>query len=79
MIDQIKADSKDRLWIRSFEGYGTELATWVIVLPDGKPMARALLPTSIRLLEIGTDYLLGLNRDADGVETVEFYRYRLPS
>jgi len=79
LIDQIQADSKDRLWVRTFEGYGTGLATWMIVLPGGRPLARAILPTAMKLLEVGSDYLLGLTRDADGVESVGLYHYRLPS
>lgn len=79
LIDQIRADVGDRLWVRTFTGYGSDLATWLILRPGGRPMAKALLPSGLRVLEIGKDYLLGVLRDADGVESVGLYRFQLPA
>lgn len=77
LIDQIHADSEDRLWVRTFRGYGSAQATWLIVGQDGKTLADAILPRNLQPLEIGPDYLLGLSRDTVGVETVGLYRVQL--
>lgn len=79
LIDQIHADSEDRLWVRTFQEYGSAHATWLIVGNEGQRLAEASLPRNLQILEIGPDYLLGLSRDADGVETVGLYPFRLPA
>jgi hypothetical protein len=79
LIDQIQADVGDRLWVRTFTGYGSDLATWLILRPEGRPIAQAILPSELQVLEIGKDYLLGVLRDADGVESVGLYRFKLPA
>ena len=77
LIDQIHADSEDRLWVRTFQGYGSAQSAWLIVGEDGKTLANAILPRNLQPLEIGPDYLLGLSRDTVGVETVGLYRVQL--
>jgi hypothetical protein len=79
LIDQIHADSEDRLWVRTFQGYGSEHATWVIVGDQGQTLAEAILPRNLQVLEIGSDHMLGLSRDDADVETVRLYRLRLPA
>lgn len=79
LIDQIHVDSEDRLWVRTFRGYGSAQTTWLIVGDNGKTLAEAILPRNLEILEIGPDYLLGLSRDSVGVETVGSYRVRLPA
>ncbi len=77
LIDQVRSDPEDRLWVRTFTGYGSDPASWLVVSPAGKPLARALLPQDLQILEIGKDYLLGLTRDADQVESVGLYPLRV--
>lgn len=79
LIDQIAADGRDRLWVRTFDGYLSDSATWLILRSNGETLARAILPRRLEVLEIGEGYLMGLTRDADGVEIVEFYRMKLPT
>ena len=74
-VDRIQADAADNLWVRTFDNYGTRLATWVIVSSTGQPLAVAVSPRSLRVLEIGRDYLLGVSADSDGVERVLVYRF----
>lgn len=79
LIDEVQVDSRDRLWVRTFAGYGTKLATWIVLSPEGRPLFRVMMPDALRTLEIGDSYVLGLARDADGVESVSFHPIRLPS
>ncbi len=78
LIDELHADARDRLWVRTFAGYGTDLATWILLSPDGRPLLQALLPGGLRILEIGDRHLLGLAKDADDVESVALYSLRSP-
>jgi hypothetical protein len=75
LIDQIRADLAGNLWVRTFDNYGTPVATWVIFSPQGTPIALAATRRSLNVLEIGKDYLIGSRRDDDGVELVDLYTF----
>lgn len=66
-IDRIVADAADRLWIRTFREYRKEWSDWLILDPTGHPLARVALPERLQVIELGTDYVLGLARDSEGV------------
>ena len=77
LIADIVADSENRLWVKTFDNYLTPYATWLIVSADGRLIARAVTSATLRPLEIGGDYLLGIIRDADDVESVVLLRHTL--
>jgi hypothetical protein len=52
---------------------------WIAFDSAGRYRCRVLLPTAGELLEVGSDYLLLLDRDADGVEQVTQYALAPPS
>jgi hypothetical protein len=64
------------LWVKTFDNYLTPHAVWLIIAPGGRIVARAVASASLRPLEIGRDYLLGVAYDDDGVETVVLHRFR---
>ncbi len=74
-IDRIHADAGNNLWVRTFDNFGTTVATWIIVSPDGTPQAVAATPRNLRILEIGLSHLVGVTRDADEVEEVVLYHF----
>lgn len=74
-IDRIHADAGNNLWVRTFDNFGTTVATWIIVSPDGTPQAVAATPRNLRILEIGMNHLVGVTRDADEVEEVVMYHF----
>ena len=73
-VDQIRADSDDNLWIKTFDNYQTGIATWLIVSSAGSPRAVMAAPRGLRILEIRGGYLLGVMADADGTERVTLHR-----
>ena len=73
-VDQIRADSEDNLWIRTFDNYPTGIATWLIVDAAGAPKAVMAAPRGLRILEIRGGYLLGVTADSDGTERVVLHR-----
>jgi hypothetical protein len=73
----LMADPLGRLWVRRW-ALEPERAPWDVYDAKGKPIGRALLPEGLRATELGPDYVLGVRRDANGVDLVEVYRFRLP-
>lgn len=45
-------------------------AHWMVMSADGRELAAVRMPAGVELLEVGANAILGLHRDADGVETV---------
>lgn len=72
-IDQIQADTDDRLWVRTFNNFDQDIATWLVVSRTGTVLAAVSSPRNLQILEIGRGFLLGLARDSEGVERVELY------
>lgn len=76
MIADIAADSEDRIWVRTFDNYLSPYATWLVISPLGRQVARVVTLGSLRPLEIGRGYLIGVARDSDDVETVVLFRFQ---
>lgn len=76
MIAEIAADSENRIWARTFDNYLSPYATWLVISSSGRQVARVVAPRSLRPLEIGRGYLIGVARDADDVETVVLFRFQ---
>lgn len=69
-VDQLIADAHGLLWLRSSPGPADTAALWVVLSPQGNTVTRALLPRRIRVIEIGDDYVAGVETDALGVQRV---------
>ncbi len=74
-FESIRGDTHNQLWIRTFDNYQTETATWLIVDQQGVPRAAMAAPRRLRILEIGSSYLLGVAIDSIGVERVQLYNF----
>lgn len=77
------ARSTGEVWIGDFRprdrlrgsGVGpTEQRTWNVFGPDGSWRSTVALPARFQLTDAGIDYVLGVLRDNDDVETVVMYR-----
>jgi hypothetical protein len=84
---QFLADHAGRLWVRAANvadapGAGQLNTTplvasvWSVFNPDGGWLCDVTLPARFMPNDIGADYVLGVSRDSDGVETVVQYRLR---
>jgi hypothetical protein len=74
LIADLVADGADNVWVRTYDNYLTDYATWLVVSAHGRLVARVVAPRDFRPLEIGSDYVLGVFRDGDGVEVVRVHR-----
>ncbi len=67
---RVLLDRDDRIWVEEYAAIPGETSVWLVFARDGALVARATMPQRLTPMEIGTDYLLGVERDALDVESV---------
>jgi hypothetical protein len=72
-FDAMIYDLAAHLWVRDNAMLWDSTATWRVFAPDGIYLGPVEAPAHLDVLEIGPDYLLGLVRDALGVETIHLH------
>jgi hypothetical protein len=73
-FDRLVADVDDNLWIADYRDPADRQVRWRVYSSTGAPSARVVTPPDLVVLEIGRDYVLGVERPAVGVERVVLYR-----
>jgi hypothetical protein len=74
----LDVDAQGFLWVERYRGPGDEGPEYEILDPEGQWVGRISLPQEVEILEIGTDYLLVLQRDELEVEYVKLYQLFRP-
>ena len=83
-IGRVLIDPDQRLWVERFEALrlGSRLQKpgdrWTVLAPDGKPIARLLLPPNTRLEGIRGDRVAVVQRDSLDIQTVAIYSLSRP-
>jgi hypothetical protein len=72
-FDRLLVDSEGYLWVKEYGSLSPAPVRYRIYAPTGERVARAAVSGRVRLYDIGFDYLLGVNYDADGAETIVMY------
>lgn len=67
-------DSSGNLWLQDYDDRLAYTGDWNVYRPDGRFIARIRLPAGIKVYDIGSDYVLGVERDDLDVEHVRVYR-----
>lgn len=81
----VMADNLGRVWVRtpnaidgavagSLNDYSIGPSSWSVFRADGHWLGDVTMPARFTPTEIAADYVLGIARDADGVQTVVRYR-----
>ena len=70
---ELLLDADGNLWMRHFTRPGEPKPRWGIFSLEGRYLGELETPEGVRVLEIGTDYLLGLHRDELNVERARVY------
>ncbi|WP_419167830.1 hypothetical protein [Candidatus Palauibacter sp.] len=82
-LRSIHLDATGHLWVEPYFGPGVERSPFEVYAPDGTWLGSISMPPGLDRgatagsaphLEIGDDYVLGVWRDAQGVEYVRLYR-----
>jgi hypothetical protein len=74
-------DRAGRLWAESYRFPWDSLSrrTWSVFNTTGEWLGDVEFPKALRVFEIGDDYVIGVERDSDGVEYVKLYRIAKPT
>ena len=73
-FDGLILDPSGGLWIRAYPAPGESAARWSVLDGRGAVVATALMPAALTVFQIGTDHVLGVERDEFDVESVVLYR-----
>lgn len=73
---KLLAGPGNELWIHGFVEDARSPRPVIVLGSAGAPVARVELPGGLTVWEVGRDYVVGVSRDADGVETVVVHRLR---
>ncbi len=74
----IRADAEGRIWLADYRAPEEERRLWTVFSPDGHALGRVQTPDGLNVLEIGSDYVIGLIRDDLEVEHVRLHALRRP-
>lgn len=64
------------LWVQRYSGIHSDSAQYLVVDSALAPVAWVRVAAGFRVHEVGMDYVLGVHKDDDGLETVRMYRLK---
>lgn len=70
---EFRTDAEDNLWVADYLGPGQEEQKWTIFGADGSLAGTLITPPRFRILDIGSDFILGSARDELDVERAVLY------
>lgn len=70
----IAAAANGTVWVQDYTGAG-EPNDWTLYGPDGEREARLRLPERFRVMDVGEDWVLGVELDDLDVETIRIYSF----
>ncbi len=74
VFDALEVADDGRLWVRRTRMPADSLDRWDVFDREGVFVTRALLPSNLRVRQIGPDFVLALRRDELDLEQVVVYR-----
>ena len=75
-VSRVRVDRDGYAWVQRWARWGTRLAEWIVFAPFGDPIAVVSLPATFNPYDIGSDYLLGIATDNNGVQFVQQFHLR---
>ena len=75
---QLRADASGNLWVAEYRYPSDEPPTWSVFDNEFQYLGLVETPEGFEIHEIGSDYVLGVAKDADGVEHVRMYALEKP-
>ncbi|HEX2166899.1 MAG TPA: hypothetical protein VHG09_06625, partial [Longimicrobiales bacterium] len=74
---KLRVDRDGNMWVQRYRTEWDEgMSEWLIFDDDGRLTARAELPPTLTPTDIGSDYVLGIERDELELEYVRLYPLR---
>lgn len=79
VYEELFTDRQGQMWIAEYDGTEQQQTRrWLVFDSGGRLIRRVRLPAALRLLEIGSDYLLAVQPDELDVEYVRLWRREEP-
>jgi hypothetical protein len=75
-FDELLIDRVGNAWVRDYALARDSAHAWQVFDRDGRLIGAIQTPSSMRILDIGADYLLATTTDELGVERVRKYELR---
>ena len=75
-VSRLRVDREGNAWVQRWARWGTAMAEWIVFAPFGGPIAAVNLPAGFNPYDIGSDYVLGIATDNDGVQFVQQFQLR---
>ncbi|MCL4864303.1 MAG: hypothetical protein KJZ47_00330 [Gemmatimonadales bacterium] len=72
-------DAQGNLWVRGYELSRVIVPEWDVFDSTGSWLTTLGMPERFRPMQIGPDWILGVQRDEDGVESVSLRRLIKPN
>lgn len=76
---QLLLDPTDHLWVGHVLTPGDEDRSWSVFDPEGRWLGEVHVPGPLRITDIGADYVVGIWRAADGVQTIRRFELVKPA
>ena len=73
-IQTLVADPEGDLWLQAFPSSSTQLPSWWVIRSIDGSVVAVDFPRRLEVMEVGSDYVLGLWRDEQNVQFVQKYR-----
>ncbi len=70
------ADATGHLWVRETTRPADQVPKWTVFHSDGHMLGTVAMPEDFRPLDVGADYVLGVQKDESDVEQVALYPLR---
>jgi hypothetical protein len=71
---RLLADREGHVWVADYTTAASEPRDWRVFNREGRLLGRVTLPDRFRALDIGAEWIVGVWRDEEDVETVRVYR-----
>ena len=72
----LRTDSRGRIWMRAYQPReGERTVRWLVFEQTGRVLGTVTTPAGFDVFDIGSDHMLGVERDADDAQQVVMYRY----
>jgi hypothetical protein len=75
-FEALTTDDRGNLWLARPQERSASDRAWDVLAADGRSVHTVLLPASLSVTAIADGHVVGVARDADGVEVVAVYRVR---
>ena len=73
---RIELDADGSIWVSEFSKPSRPAANWLVFNRSGELLGRVRVPVDLEITHIGSDHLVGIERDDLGVERIVVYNIR---